>query len=101
MVDIVGINTTTQQTNRVSSRATAKSEAAKAPEAKSTASSGDRIDISAGVQQMQSVKRLVAAAQAEPDYRPEAVSRAKERLDNGEYEGVEVSRQTARKILGL
>ncbi len=101
MVDIVGINNTTQQTNRISDRSTSKSTSTKSKESSSTPSAGDRIEISAGAKEAQVVKKLVAAAQAEPDVRPEAVAAAKERLQNGEYDGVDVSRQTAKKILGI
>ncbi len=100
MVDIVGINTTNQQTNRVSGTPS-KGNVSKGRESNSTNATGDRIEISAGAKEAQSVKRLVSSAQAEPDFRPEAVAAAKEKLEKGEFDGIEVSRQTARKILGF
>ncbi|RJP31964.1 MAG: flagellar biosynthesis anti-sigma factor FlgM [Candidatus Omnitrophota bacterium] len=103
MVDIVGINNTAQQANRIAERSTSKSPGTRGKETSSapSSSSGDRIEISAGAKEAQVVKKLVAAAQAEPDVRPEAVNAAKERLENGGYDGIEVSRQTAKKILGI
>ena len=101
MVDIVGINSTTQLTNRVSDRTASKSASSKTKESSTTVVSGDRIEISAGAKEAQVVKKLVAAAQAEPDVRPDAVAAAKERLTNGGYDGVGVSRQAAMKILGI
>ncbi len=101
MVDIVGINNTTQQANKIADRSASKSAASKSKEATVAPSTGDRIEISAGVKEAQAVKRLVAAAQSEPDVRPEAVATAKERLQNGEYNGVEASRTAAKKILGM
>jgi len=101
MVDIVGVNNSTTQPSRVSDRTVAKTNAARKREDTVSTTASDRLDISAGVKEAQVVKRLVQTAQTEPDIRPEEVSRAKERLDNGEYNGVEVSRQTAKKILGF
>lgn len=99
MVDIVGINSTNQP-NRVSDRPAAKN-ASKAKESPSSSSQSDRIEISAGRREADAVRRLVQLAQAEPDIRAEAVAQAKEKLANGEYEGREVSRETAKSILGL
>lgn len=101
MVDIVGLSSSTQQTNRITDRPAAKSSAARAKESTSSPARGDQIDISTGRKEAVTVSRLILAAQAEPDIRAEEVARAKEKLDNGEYEGREVSRQTAKKILGL
>ncbi len=101
MVDITGINATPQQANRVSGRTANKTDAAKNTEAVSAVNGGDRIEISAGAKEAQTVQKLVSSAQSEPDVRPEAVARAKERLENGEYEGVDVSRQAAKNILGV
>lgn len=100
MVDIVGLNTTTQNAARIADRANARASSSKGKE-NSSAVAGDRIEISAGAKEAQSIKRLVSAAQAEPDFRPEAVSKAREKVENGELDGIEVSRQTARKILGI
>ena len=99
MVDIVGIGSSNQP-NRVSDRPAAKN-ASKAKESTSSSSQSDRIEISAGRKEADVVKRLVNLAQSEPDIRAEAVAQAKERLANGEYEGREVSRETAKRILGI
>ena len=58
-------------------------------------------EISAGAKEAHTVGRLVQSARSQPEVRAEAVARAKEKLENGEYEGVVVSRETAKKILGL
>lgn len=101
MVDIVGINTTQHQA-RVSERSSARNIGSKSSEtSSSSSSSGDRIEISAGAKEASAVRRLVGLAQAEPDVRPQAIAQAKERLANGEFEGIDVSRQTAKKILGI
>lgn len=105
MVDILGISTTQNQASRVSERSSTRSVSSKtstsSESSSSSASSGDRIEISAGAKEASAVRRLVSIAQAEPDVRPDAVAQAKERLARGEYDGVEVSRQTAKKILGV
>ena len=102
MVDIVGVNSSTTQPARVSDRSVAKGGSAKSKGESVSSASSDRLDISTGGKEVKSVvDRLIVTAQAEPDIRPEEVSRAKERLDNGDYNGIEVSRQTAKKILGL
>ncbi len=102
MVDILGINTTQTQASRVSERSSTRSASTKSTrDSGSSPSSGDRIEISAGAKEASAVRRLVSIAQAEPDVRPEAVAQAKERLANGEFSGVEVSRQAAKKILGV
>jgi anti-sigma28 factor (negative regulator of flagellin synthesis) len=100
MVDIVGISSSSQ-TNRVSDRPSAKGSAAKVKSTSSPSSQSDRIDISAGKREADAVKRLVSLAQSGSDIRPEAVTQAKEKLANGEYEGIEVSRETAKRILGI
>ena len=102
MVDIVGINSTNNQVNRVADRSVAKVSSSKGREPdSSSAEVGDRIEISAGAKEASVLTRLVSSAQAEPDVRPEAVSRAKEKLDSGGFNGIEVSRQAAKKILGI
>ncbi|MDX9753374.1 MAG: flagellar biosynthesis anti-sigma factor FlgM [bacterium] len=100
MVDIVGLGSATHQPNRISDRPAAKGSAAKGKDSVSV-SAGDRIEISAGRKEADAVNRLVQMAQSEPEVRAEAVARAKEKLANGEYEGIEVSRATAKKILGI
>ena len=100
MVDIVGISSSTQQTNRITDRPAAKASAARAKES-SSSTRGDQIDISTGRREAVTVSRMIKAAQAEPDVRAEEVARAKEKLENGEYDGTDVSRATAKKILGL
>lgn len=104
MVDIVGINSSSNQPNRVSDRSqVGKSGGQKARETGSSSSSAptDRIEISAGVREAGVLNRLVQTAQAQPEVRAEAVAAAKEKLANGEFEGVEVSRNAAKKILGF
>ena len=103
MVDILGINATQNQANRVTEKSSARGTSSKtsASSSSSSASTGDRIEISAGAKEASAVRRLVGLAQTEPDVRPEAVAQAKEKLANGEFNGAEVSRETAKKILGL
>ncbi len=101
MVDIVGLNSTQNQINRITERATTRVASAKSKETSSASSPSDRIEISAGAKEASIVRRLVGVAQAEPDVRPDAVAQAKERLANGQYQGIEVSRETAKKILGM
>lgn len=103
MVDIFGINSTPNQPNRVTDRPVSKASSSKTKETTSSSSttSSDRIEISSGAKEAQSINRLITVAQAQPEVRADAVARAKERLENGEYKGVEVSRQAARRILGL
>lgn len=104
MVDIVGISTTQNQANRVAERGSTRgvsSKSSSSSESSSSSGTGDRIEISAGAKEASLVQRLVGLAQSEPDTRPEAVERAKEKLANGEFEGTEVSRQAAKKILGV
>ncbi|MFH1737462.1 MAG: flagellar biosynthesis anti-sigma factor FlgM, partial [bacterium] len=64
-------------------------------------SQSDSVEISTGAKEAQAVSRLVGSAQSSPDIRPEAVQRARETLERGGYEGVEVSREAAKNILGL
>ncbi|MBZ0258939.1 flagellar biosynthesis anti-sigma factor FlgM [bacterium] len=102
MVDIVGINSSANHPNRVGDRGSvAKGSSSQAKETSSTTTNSDRIEISAGARQVGVLSRLVKTAQAEPNVRADAVARAKEKLENGEFEGVEVSRDAAKKILGV
>jgi anti-sigma28 factor (negative regulator of flagellin synthesis) len=103
MVDIVGINSAQNHANRVTERGSAKNVGSKTRESSSSSSSssGDRIEISAGAKEASAVSRLMGLAQAEPDVRPEAVAEAREKLANGEFEGLDVSRDAAKKILGV
>jgi anti-sigma28 factor (negative regulator of flagellin synthesis) len=101
MVDLTGVNAQSNQANRVTERAAAKSGGTKAKEPAAMAPPTDRIEISAGAKEAQTISHLVQLAQAEPEIRPEAVAQAKEKLAQGGYEGIEVSRQTAKKILGM
>lgn len=99
MVDISGINPSNLQPNRVTDRVSGRGNAPARQDSVST-STGDRIEISTGAREVSTLRRLVQTAQSQSDIRPEAVARAKEKLDNGEYEGVEVSRSAAQRILG-
>jgi anti-sigma28 factor (negative regulator of flagellin synthesis) len=101
MVDITGIGSQPNQPNRVTERSVAKTSASKSKESPNATSTGDRVEISAGAKEAHTLGRLVSVAQAQPEVRPEAVAKAKEKLENGAYQGVEVSRETARKILGF
>ncbi len=102
MVDIVGINSSANQPNRVGGRDNvAKGSSSEAKSSSSTTPASDRIDISAGARQVGVLSRLVKTAQAEPNVRADAIARAKEKLENGEFEGVDVSRDAAKKILGV
>ncbi len=102
MVDIVGINSAQNHANRVTERASSKNIGTKTRESNSSApSSGDRIEISAGAKEASAVSRLIGLAQAEPDVRPEAVAQAREKLASGQFEGLDVSRNAAKKILGV
>ncbi|MFB3787284.1 MAG: flagellar biosynthesis anti-sigma factor FlgM [bacterium] len=101
MVDLTGINTQANQANRVTERAVSKGTGAKANEPAATPSPTDRIEISAGAKEAQTISNLVQLAQAESDMRPAVVAQAKEKLEQGEYEGIEASRQAAQKILGV
>ncbi len=101
MVDITGVNTSSNQPNRITERSISRAGGSKSKNVSSSATAGDRVDISAGVKEADTVKKLVQSAQSQPEIRPELVAAVKERLERGEYEGVEVSRQTAKKILGI
>ncbi|MGI6458460.1 MAG: flagellar biosynthesis anti-sigma factor FlgM [bacterium] len=101
MVDITGVNSQPNQPNRIENRSVSKSSASKSKESSTSGSAGDRIEISADAKEAHTVGRLVQSARSQPEVRAEAVARAKEKLENGEYEGVVVSRETAKKILGL
>ncbi|MBN2325721.1 MAG: flagellar biosynthesis anti-sigma factor FlgM [Candidatus Omnitrophica bacterium] len=101
MVDISGIGNTQNQANKITERSSTRSGGSKSNEASSSSSAAsDRLEISAGAKQAGAVQRLTSLAQTSQDVRPEAVAQAREKLEKGEYEGVEVSRETAKKILG-
>ncbi len=101
MVDLTGINTQANQANRVTERPAPKGTSAKSNEPAATPSPTDRIEISAGAKEAQTVSNLVQLAQAESDIRPSVVTQAREKLEQGGYDGLEASRQAAKKILGL
>lgn len=101
MVDIVGINSTSNQPNKVTERGSSKTTSSKMKDTPSSSPVGDRIEISANAKEASTIGRLVDLAQSESDIRPEEVEKARERLENGEYNGIEISRQTAKKMLGI
>lgn len=103
MVDISGINSSNNQLNRVTDRSGNRAGGVSKNKADSpgATSQSDRIEISASAKEASAITRLVSSAQSEPDIRPEAVAQAKAKLESGGFEGVEVSRQAARKILGI
>ncbi|MBI1387363.1 MAG: hypothetical protein GC154_02815 [bacterium] len=102
MVDLSSIQPSSNRPNQISERSVSKTSSNRAKESSSTPStSTDRIEISAGAREAGVLNRLVKSAQSEPDVRVDAVEQARQRLANGEYEGVEVSRETAKKILGF
>lgn len=101
MVDITGVNSSNLQPNRVTDRSSTRSSSSSSSGTTGSSSTGDRIEISSGARQASSLRSLVQTAQAEPDVRPEAVAQARERLESGGYQGAEVSREAAKKILGF
>lgn len=102
MVDISSIGNTQNQANKITERNSTRGAESKSAETSSNSSaSSDRLEISAGAKQASAVGRLANLAQASQDVRPEAVAQAKEKIEKGEFEGIEVSRETARKMLGL
>ena len=100
MVDIRSIGNLQPQP-RVTERSGGSSAAASKKAAASEPSQSDSVEISAGAKEAQVASRLVESAQSSPDIRPEAVQRARETLERGGYDGVEVSREAAKNILGL
>ena len=100
-MSITGVNNTPNQPNRVTERGgVTRNSDVKSKEVQSTSSStnSDSIEISAGAKEAGTVQRLTQSAQTSPDIRVDVVAAAKEKLANGEYEGVEISRQTAEKL---
>ncbi len=101
MVDI-GVIGNQFQPNRVTERSTGSSGVTSkksASAAKSTTK--DSVEISSDAKEAQNVVRLVKAARSSPDVRTDAVERARETLAKGGYDGVEVSREAAKNMLGL
>ena len=101
MVDIVRINSSGSQVNRIPDRASPKASEAKASSGSSSSLPTDTLDIGTGAREASIVKRLISIAQSEPNVRAEAIAVAKEKLSNGDFEGIEVSRDTAKRILGI
>lgn len=102
MVDITRIDNQTVQSTRSAERTNASSRAKSS--SASTSSSNvttDSVEISAAAKEGQTVARLVSAAKAEPSVRADAVEKAKDTLAKGGFEGREVSRKTAEKILDM
>ena len=101
MVDIRSIGNLPPQT-RVPERTGAPSvTSTKKAAVTESAPSSDSVQISQGAKEAQVVSRLVSDAKSTPDIRPEVVQKARETLERGGYDGVEVSREAARNILGL
>lgn len=101
MVDLIGINSNNLNPNRVQDRSSARSSEVKRDTANTGNTSSDRIEISSGARDMSALRNLVQTAQAQPEVRTEAVEKARQKLENGEFNGVEVSREAAKNILGV
>lgn len=101
MVDITGIGNQPVQSTRNTDRASASARAKDSQASSGSGTSGDSVEISAGVREGQTVGRLVDGAKATPEIRSEAIARAKETLDNGGFEGRDVSRKAAENILDM
>lgn len=101
MVDIVRINSSGNQINRVQDRPAARSSESTSSSSSSSAPQTDTIDIGAGAREASVVQRLVASAQASPNVRAEAVAAAKAKLANGEFNTREAFQGAAKGILGI
>lgn len=101
MVDIVRINSTGSQVNKIPDRPAAKSTESSSSSASSSAPQTDTIELGAGAREASVVSRLVSAAQAEPNVRADAVAAAKEKLANGEFNTRAAFEGAAKGILGI
>lgn len=100
MVDIVRINSG-NQVSRIPDRPAAKSTESTSSSSTFSAPQTDTIDIGAGAREASVVQRLVAAAQASPNVRADAVAAAKEKLANGEFNTRAAFEGAAKGILGI
>lgn len=100
MVDIVRINSTGSQVNKIPDRPATKSVESKSSSATS-APQTDTIELGAGAREASVVSRLVSSAQASPNVRADAVAAAKEKLANGEFNTRAAFEGAAKGILGI